>query len=111
MKKVLIIAAIAAGAYFLLGNKKTDDTAAAVTDVNTDNSLENYLLIESDTGYVFAVKNGKRWYVTSDKAGADFYEANGSGLDYTPTQLQAYTSAQLAAYPIGGALLEGNRFE
>lgn len=110
MKKVLIIAAIAAGAYFLLSNNKADDTAA-VTDVKADGNLENYLLIESDTGYVFAVKNGKRWYVTSDKAGADFYEANGSGLDYSPTQLQAYTSAQLAAYPIGGALLEGNRFE
>lgn len=110
MKKVLIIAAIAAGAYILLSNKKADDTAA-VTDVKADGNLENYLLIESDTGYVFAVKNGKRWYVTSDKAGADFYEANGSGLDYSPTQLQAYTSAQLEAYPIGGALLEGNRFE
>ena len=111
MKKFLIIAALAVGAYALLGSKKTDDQAPTAPATDTDRGLEDYIVIEQDTNSVFAIKNGKRWYVTSAKAGEDFYNAYGLNLDYKPNALMAYSSAELASYPIGGALLENLEFQ
>ncbi len=59
MKKVLIIAAIAAGAYFLLGNKKTDDTVSEV-EANSDFFTKyNNQVIADSKGYWMLVKDGK----------------------------------------------------
>lgn len=60
MKKVLIIAAIAAGAYFLLG-KKTDDTATAELPANDTDFFTKYnnKLVVDSVGYWILVKDGK----------------------------------------------------
>ena len=78
MKKVLIIAAVAAGAFFLMSGKKSNSNAGTDAPEDNDSVFTKYdnRIVKDKDGYWILVKDGKLWQASSDNAWFDWLNAN-----------------------------------